>query len=79
MTRGVGPEALVRGPGAVRCTTCGDIAESVRVVRADPGAGLALCVDDSGHELTVQTELVGPVAAGEVLLVHAGTALAREA
>jgi hydrogenase maturation factor len=60
------------------CITCGDeaVPMSVLVVEED---GLALCADAEGHSQTVETALVGDVAAGERLLVHAGTALAREA
>jgi hydrogenase maturation factor len=60
------------------CITCGDeaVPMSVLVVEED---GLALCADAEGNSQTVETALVGDVAAGERLLVHAGTALAREA
>ncbi len=49
----------------------------MRVVRIDSGRGLALCSDPEGERSTVEITLVEPVAAGEMLLVHAGTALAR--
>ena len=57
--------------GSGHCVTCSDEAVPMRVdeVRDD---GTALC---EGSE--VMTELVGAVAPGDVLLVHAGTALAR--
>jgi hydrogenase maturation factor len=56
------------------CITCSDEGVPMRVaeVRANE---LALC--DSGVE--VMTELVGPVEPGDVLLVHAGVAIARVA
>jgi hydrogenase assembly chaperone HypC/HupF len=57
------------------CITCGDAAAPLRVLRADDERCLALCVDGGGSTQTVQTELVGPVAVGETLLVHAGTAI----
>jgi hydrogenase maturation factor len=55
--------------GDDHCITCSDEAVPMRVdaVRAD---GTALC---DGVE--VMTELVAPVAVGDVVLVHAGTAL----
>ena len=60
------------------CITCGDeaVPMSVLVVEED---GLALCADAEGNSQTVETALVGDVATGERLLVHAGTALARAA
>ena len=45
------------------------------VVRVDAARGLALCEDDAGARVTVETELVEPVGEGDRLLVHAGTAL----
>jgi hydrogenase maturation factor len=44
----------------------------MRVVEARDG-GIARCEDG----VDVMTDLVGPVAAGDELLVHAGVALAR--
>ena len=44
----------------------------------DASRELARCVDADGRAETVDTGLVGTVAPGEVLLVHAGTALQRE-
>ncbi|HEV2874219.1 MAG TPA: HypC/HybG/HupF family hydrogenase formation chaperone [Thermoleophilaceae bacterium] len=60
------------------CITCGDVAVEMTVVRVDPERGLALC-EASGEKETVEIELVGPVAPGDELLVHAGTALQRVA
>jgi hydrogenase maturation factor len=54
------------------CITCGDEAVPVRVVQVHDD-GLALCEDGS----TIETALVDPVKRGDVLLVHAGTAIAR--
>jgi hydrogenase maturation factor len=53
------------------CVTCSDEAVPMRVteVRSD---GIALC---DGAE--VMTDLVGEVAPGDELLVHAGAAIAR--
>ena len=61
------------------CITCGDVAVELRVVAVDEAAGLARCRDAEGAESDVETLLVAPVAPGERLLVHAGTALARAA
>ncbi|MDP1850078.1 MAG: HypC/HybG/HupF family hydrogenase formation chaperone [Solirubrobacteraceae bacterium] len=59
------------------CITCGDVAIPLTVLRLDEGRGLALCADDDGNSETVETDLVAPVAQGDRLLVHAGTAIAR--
>ena len=61
------------------CITCGDEAVPMLVRRVDEGRGLALCEDGSGNRSSVETALVEPVAAGETLLVHAGTAIAKGA
>jgi len=54
------------------CTTCSDEAVPLRVLEARAGE-IALCEGD----VEVMTELVGPVADGDRLLVHAGVALRR--
>ena len=59
------------------CITCGDVAVPLTVLRLDEGRGLALCADDEGLSETVEIDLVAPVAPGDRLLVHAGTAIAR--
>jgi hydrogenase maturation factor len=59
------------------CITCGDVALPLTVLRLDEGRGLALCADDDGNSETVEIDLVAPVAPGDRLLVHAGTAIAR--
>jgi hydrogenase maturation factor len=58
------------------CITCGDVAVEMTVLRVDGERGLALCETKGGRE-TVEIGLVGPVAPGDGLLVHAGTALQR--
>ena len=58
------------------CITCGDDALPMTVVAVDPERGLALCGDGGGERHSVETALVDPVAAGDRLLVHAGTAIA---
>jgi hydrogenase maturation factor len=47
------------------------------VIAVDGFSGLALCTGDEGSRSTVEIALVEPVAAGDRLLVHAGTAIAR--
>jgi hydrogenase assembly chaperone HypC/HupF len=59
------------------CITCGDVAVPLSVIRLDDERGLALCADDEGNSETVEIDLVAPVAPGDTLLVHAGTAIAR--
>jgi hydrogenase maturation factor len=49
----------------------------MRVVEVDRTRGLALCAAPAGERSSVEIALVEPVTAGELLLVHAGTALAR--
>jgi hydrogenase maturation factor len=61
----------------VGCITCGDEAVPMRVRRIDAGRGLALCEDETGRRESVEIALVEPVAVGEALLVHAGTAIGR--
>ena len=48
----------------------------MRVVAVDEGRGLALCAAPGGERSSVEIALVGEVAPGDALLVHAGTALA---
>ena len=59
------------------CITCGDEAVAMRVVSAAADQGLALCADGDDRTQTVETALIGEVAPGDALLVHAGTALQR--
>lgn len=52
----------------------------MRVLRIDAQRELALCAteaDGRPERSTVEIALVQPVAAGDTLLVHAGTAIAR--
>jgi hydrogenase maturation factor len=58
------------------CITCGDEAVPMLVRRVDEERGLALCEDRDGRRSSVEIALVAPVAAGDELLVHAGTAIA---
>ena len=57
------------------CITCGDVAVALTVVEV--GDHDALCRDDQGRTELVATELVGPLAAGDQVLVHAKVALER--
>ena len=61
------------------CITCGDVAVELRVVSVDDARGLAVCADELGSSLEVDVLLVAPVAPGDAVLVHAGTAIARAA
>jgi hydrogenase maturation factor len=63
--------------GPEHCITCGDDGDPMTVVRVDAKRGLALCAGEDGARATIETGLVEPVNAGEHLLVHAGTAIAR--
>jgi hydrogenase maturation factor len=63
--------------GSDHCITCGDDGIPMSILALDVERGLALCQDDAGARHTVETALVEPVRSGEVLLVHAGTAIAR--
>jgi len=46
------------------------------VLRVDDERGLALCEDASGEHTTIEIALIPPVAPGDGLLAHAGTAIA---
>jgi hydrogenase maturation factor len=61
---------------STHCITCGDEAVSLTVVRVDAGRDLALCENEAGERTTVEIALVSPVAPGDEVLVHAGTAIA---
>ncbi|MEP6696211.1 MAG: HypC/HybG/HupF family hydrogenase formation chaperone [Pseudonocardiales bacterium] len=57
------------------CVTCGDIALPLTVMSFE---GMdALCHDEQGRQETVATELVGPLAIGDRVLVHAGVAIEK--
>ena len=63
--------------GSDHCITCGDDGEPMTVVMVDRARGLALCDREEGGRASVETALVEPVAPGDRLLVHAGTAIGR--
>jgi hydrogenase maturation factor len=54
------------------CITCSDAAVPMRVQSYDGESGLAVCNGE-----TVDVTLVRPVDAGDLVLVHAGAAIAR--
>jgi hydrogenase maturation factor len=59
------------------CITCGDVALPLEVVEVDSDRGLALCRDQRGRRETVEIALVLPVEPGDLLLVHAATAIGK--
>jgi hydrogenase maturation factor len=59
------------------CVTCADEGVAMRVLALDEDRGLALCEAPDGGRSSVEVALVGVVAPGDALLVHAGTALTR--
>ena len=63
--------------GSQHCITCGDVGDPSTVVAVDHVRELALCARADGERSTVEIALVAPVVPGDVLLVHAGTAIAR--
>jgi hydrogenase maturation factor len=63
--------------GSQHCITCGDVGDPSTVVAVDHVRELALCAGADGERSTVEIALVAPVVPGDVLLVHAGTAIAR--
>lgn len=70
----------VFGPSHSHCITCSDEGVPMQVVELD-GDDIALCVDpelpEAAPPIAVMVDLVGDrVAAGDLLLVHAGVALA---
>ncbi len=57
------------------CITCGD--EGIAMLVEEIEQGAAVCADPSRERHRVEVELVGPVARGDRLLVHAGVAIAN--
>jgi hydrogenase maturation factor len=70
---GRGPDCI----GSTHCTTCGDVAVAMTVVRIDRTSALGQCTAQDGSHHTVELSLVDPVQLGERVLVHAGVALQR--
>jgi hydrogenase expression/formation protein HypC len=75
MPSDVAPDAHCDPRGG--CITCGDVALPMAVRHIDAERGLALCEHEDGRRESVEIALVEPVAIGERLLVHAGTAIGR--
>jgi hydrogenase assembly chaperone HypC/HupF len=61
---------------AGHCITCADDGVPMTVVFVDMERMLALCEDEHGARSSVEIALVEPVAPGDTVLVHAGTAIA---
>jgi hydrogenase maturation factor len=61
--------------GSQHCITCGDDGDPMTVMVVDSRHSIALCRRADGTRTTVETALVEPVARGDRLLVHAGTAI----
>ncbi len=59
-----------------RCVTCADEALPATVLRVEPELGLAI-VALEGDEVEIDISLVDEVAAGDLLLVHGGVAIAH--
>jgi hydrogenase maturation factor len=57
------------------CVTCSDEGVPMRVLGRE-ARGLARCLGEDGSVAEVMTDLVGRVDPGDVVLVHAGVALA---
>jgi len=78
---------MARAPHlAEACITCSDEAVPMTVLEVDRASALAVCLDarrssgervERGERVSVEVALLEPVAVGELLLVHAGTAIAR--
>lgn len=60
--------------GEHHCITCSDEGVPMRIEEL-LDAGLARCVDMMDRRSEVMTALVGDVAVGDLVLVHAGTAI----
>lgn len=59
------------------CITCSDEGVELVVLTVDEAGSMALCAAGDGERSLVEIALVEAVRAGDVLLVHAGTALIR--
>ena len=71
------PPTSDAGCQSQHCITCGDVGDPNTVLAVDDDRELALCAGPGGVHCTVEIALVSPVVPGDVLLVHAGTAIAR--
>ena len=74
---GRGDERFAPACSDEHCITCGDQGLPLRIVALE-GDGLARCHDEAAPgepDSTVDVQLVGAVAPGDLVLVHAGVAL----
>lgn len=62
---------------AFHCITCSDEGCEMPVLEVDADLGLAVCLQGDGTRESVEIALLDGVEVGDVLLVHAGTALTR--
>ena len=62
---------------AEHCITCSDEGVPMRVESVDESIDIARCIDESGTVNEVLIALVPHVSVGDILLVHAATALTR--
>jgi hydrogenase maturation factor len=60
-------------PTTGHCITCGDEGIVMRVIELRDGE--AVCADELRARHHIAIDLVGPVAVGDALLVHAGVAI----
>jgi hydrogenase maturation factor len=58
------------------CITCADEGVPMTIMGIDDQRRLALCTDVSGARHAVETALLETVTIGQVVLVHAGVAIA---
>lgn len=58
------------------CITCSDEGRPLEIISVSPDMTSALARGENGEE-TVDVSLVGPVVAGEKILVHAGLAITK--
>ena len=70
------PAVEIGACASQHCITCGDDGDPMTIVSVDLPSGLAVCRSEGGGTETVEIALVEPVAEGDLLLVHAGTAIA---
>jgi hypothetical protein len=62
---------------AAHCPACADEARPLRALEVDPESGLARCRAEDGGIEEVEVTLTPGAATGDLLLVHAGVAIAR--
>lgn len=75
MTAQPQPSAARPADDGPACAICGDAAVEAEVLEPRDGGAALVCAE--GYELEIATDLVGPVAPGDRVLVHLGFAIAR--